>query len=80
MIKYACFQYVGNINALKKLCSFRNEIYIAPSGVQKERILPEDLFVQDIDGKDIKLPPSFKCLKKSQCTPLFMCAYKGNLN
>ncbi|TEA33979.1 hypothetical protein DBR06_SOUSAS2310080 [Sousa chinensis] len=40
-----------------------NEIYIAPSGVQKERI-------QDISG-----PPPYKNLKKSQCTPLFMNAY-----
>ncbi|PNF38792.1 Methylthioribulose-1-phosphate dehydratase [Cryptotermes secundus] len=51
------------------------KIYIAPSGVQKERILPEDLFVQDMDGQDLELPPPEKKLKKSQCTPLFMCAY-----
>ncbi|KAK4014692.1 probable methylthioribulose-1-phosphate dehydratase [Daphnia magna] len=50
-------------------------IYIAPSGVQKERIKPEDLFIQDIQGRDLKLPPPSKALKKSQCTPLFMCAY-----
>ena len=37
--------------------------------------MPEDLFVQDIDGKDLELPPEDKKLKKSQCTPLFMCAY-----
>ncbi|KAK9887912.1 hypothetical protein WA026_000215 [Henosepilachna vigintioctopunctata] len=53
-----------------------NKIYIAPSGVQKERILPNDMFVQDINGVDIELPPPEKKLKKSQCTPLFMCAYK----
>ncbi|KAL7295495.1 hypothetical protein TKK_0011142 [Trichogramma kaykai] len=52
-----------------------DKIYIAPSGVQKERILPNDMFVQDIDGKDLELPPPEKKLKKSQCTPLFMCAY-----
>ncbi|GLG96227.1 Probable methylthioribulose-1-phosphate dehydratase [Gryllus bimaculatus] len=52
-----------------------DEIYIAPSGVQKERIKPEDLFVQNIEGKDLQLPPPEKKLKKSQCTPLFMCAY-----
>lgn len=51
------------------------KIYIAPSGVQKERILPEDIFVQDIQGHDLELPPPEKKLKKSQCTPLFMCAY-----
>ncbi|XP_055682256.1 probable methylthioribulose-1-phosphate dehydratase isoform X3 [Lutzomyia longipalpis] len=52
------------------------EIYIAPSGVQKERILPEDLFIQNIDGEDLQLPPEYKKLSKSQCTPLFMLAYK----
>ncbi|XP_039599969.1 methylthioribulose-1-phosphate dehydratase [Polypterus senegalus] len=50
-------------------------IYIAPSGVQKERIQPEDLFVCDIEERDIHCPPSCKKLKKSQCTPLFMNAY-----
>jgi methylthioribulose-1-phosphate dehydratase len=52
-----------------------DEIYIAPSGVQKERLEPEDLFVQNIKGEDLELPPEEKKLKKSQCTPLFMCAY-----
>jgi len=51
------------------------EIYIAPSGVQKERIQLEDLFVQTIDEKDLCAPPAVKKLKKSQCTPLFMNAY-----
>uniref|UniRef100_A0A8C5D4Z5 Methylthioribulose-1-phosphate dehydratase n=1 Tax=Gouania willdenowi TaxID=441366 RepID=A0A8C5D4Z5_GOUWI len=41
----------------------KNHIYIAPSGVQKERIQPEDLFVCDMDQRDIS------------CTPLFMNAY-----
>ncbi|XP_014242455.1 methylthioribulose-1-phosphate dehydratase [Cimex lectularius] len=53
-----------------------NQIYIAPSGVQKERLHSEDLFVQDLEGNDLELPPAKKRLKKSQCTPLFMCAYK----
>ncbi|GAB6030697.1 hypothetical protein CHUAL_007550 [Chamberlinius hualienensis] len=52
-----------------------DEIYIAPSGVQKERISPDDLFVQNIDGEDLHLPSSERKLKKSQCTPLFMNAY-----
>jgi len=34
---------------------------------------PDDLFVQNLQGEDISIPP--KKLKKSQCTPLFMCAY-----
>lgn len=52
------------------------KIYIAPSGVQKERISSDELFVQDISGNDIEVPPREKKLKKSQCIPLFMCAYK----
>ncbi|XP_011494079.1 PREDICTED: methylthioribulose-1-phosphate dehydratase isoform X2 [Ceratosolen solmsi marchali] len=54
---------------------WRDKIYITPSGVQKERILPSEMFVQDIEGKDLELPPPEKNLKKSQCTPLFMSAY-----
>lgn len=54
---------------------YEDEIYIAPSGVQKERIQPEDLFICDIDERDISCPPPYKNLKKSQCTPLFMNAY-----
>ncbi|XP_036115195.1 methylthioribulose-1-phosphate dehydratase isoform X3 [Molossus molossus] len=37
--------------------------------------MPEDMFVCDINGKDISGPPPCKNLKKSQCTPLFMNAY-----
>lgn len=37
-----------------------DEIYIAPSGVQKERILPDDLFIQNIDGDDIQVPPDYR--------------------
>ncbi|KAL9918213.1 probable methylthioribulose-1-phosphate dehydratase [Glossina fuscipes] len=55
---------------------YRGEIFIAPSGVQKERIMPEDLFVQNIKGEDIQLPPEYKNLTKSQCTPLFMLCYQ----
>lgn len=55
---------------------YGDKIYIAPSGVQKERMVPNDLFVQSIDGDDVELPPPEKKLKKSQCTPLFMLAYR----
>ncbi|CAH2229750.1 probable methylthioribulose-1-phosphate dehydratase isoform X2 [Pararge aegeria] len=53
-----------------------NKIYIAPSGVQKERMKADDLFVQNIYDEDLELPPAEKKLKKSQCTPLFMLAYR----
>eukprot|EP01087_Luapelamoeba_hula_P019155 TRINITY_DN630_c0_g1_i1.p1 TRINITY_DN630_c0_g1~~TRINITY_DN630_c0_g1_i1.p1 ORF type:complete len:233 (-),score=53.18 TRINITY_DN630_c0_g1_i1:20-718(-) len=50
-------------------------VYIAPSGVQKERVLPGDLFQYDSDGKLLH-SPSRPCLSPSACTPLFFNAYK----
>eukprot|EP01117_Protostelium_nocturnum_P005617 TRINITY_DN2025_c0_g1_i3.p1 TRINITY_DN2025_c0_g1~~TRINITY_DN2025_c0_g1_i3.p1 ORF type:complete len:171 (+),score=52.38 TRINITY_DN2025_c0_g1_i3:50-562(+) len=52
-----------------------NDIYIAPSGVQKERIESDDMFVMDPSSNLVKAPPSEKNLKQSQCTPLFFNAY-----
>ncbi|KAF0300677.1 putative methylthioribulose-1-phosphate dehydratase [Amphibalanus amphitrite] len=49
-------------------------IYIAPSGVQKERVQPDQLFVQTVDGRDVFVPEGQ--LKRSACTPLFMLAYR----
>jgi len=49
----------------------RDKIYIAASGVQKERIKSEDLFVLDINEHELFHPPPEKNLKPSQCTPLF---------
>jgi methylthioribulose-1-phosphate dehydratase len=37
--------------------------------------MSDDIFVLDVDGKDLELPPAEKKLKKSQCLPLFMCVY-----
>ena len=50
-----------------------DEIFVAPSGVQKERIQPEDLFIINIDGDVLSKPE--KPFKMSECTPLFMNAY-----
>nr|XP_042895226.1 methylthioribulose-1-phosphate dehydratase [Parasteatoda tepidariorum] len=52
------------------------EIFIAPSGVQKERIQPSDIFVTDLEGCVTKSPDPEKKLKISECTPLFMNAYR----
>jgi len=49
-------------------------IYMAPSGVQKERLKPEDIFVLDAEGNVSEEPGNG--LKLSQCSPLFMHAYK----
>ena len=49
---------------------------MAPSGVQKERMRPEDMFVLDLKGNELVLPetrpPPYKPPKLSECSPLFM--------
>ncbi|KAI8812396.1 methylthioribulose-1-phosphate dehydratase [Cladochytrium replicatum] len=53
------------------------KVYIAPSGVQKERMLPDDLYVVNRDTRAIlRSPPVQKGWKPSQCTPLFFNAYQ----
>jgi len=49
-------------------------IYIAPTGVQKERIAADELFVLDRRSRDVLRAPS-KPLKQSACTPLFFHCY-----
>jgi len=50
-------------------------IYMAPSGVQKERIRPEDLFSVDGNGS-VLTRPADPSLKLSECAPLFLNAYR----
>jgi methylthioribulose-1-phosphate dehydratase len=59
-------------------------VYIAPSGVQKERIRPWEMFVVELPGEKLlkspndvpeELTKSYK-YKPSACTPLFMSCYK----
>ncbi|CAB3992731.1 Methylthioribulose-1-phosphate dehydratase, partial [Paramuricea clavata] len=49
-----------------------NEIFIAPSGVHKERVKPEDLFVCDINGVELCCPsPKMKIVfRRPETTPL----------
>lgn len=61
--------------------SIRGEagIYMAPSGVQKERIRPEDVFL--LDGTDLSScrvlrPAKDPSLRVSECQPLFYNAYR----
>ncbi len=51
-----------------------DRIIMAPSGVQKERMLPSDMFVLDGDGGVLETPD--KPFKVSACQPLFMHAYQ----
>ncbi|CAF1352481.1 unnamed protein product [Rotaria magnacalcarata] len=55
---------------------YKDLIYLAPSGVQKERIEPEHLFVQTLSGDTIKEPPKDLRLTRSQCTPLFYASFE----
>ncbi|KAI7833683.1 putative methylthioribulose-1-phosphate dehydratase [Kickxella alabastrina] len=49
-------------------------VYVAPSGVQKERIEPTDLFVLELSTRQVlRSPPP--PIKPSACTPLFYNAY-----
>jgi methylthioribulose-1-phosphate dehydratase len=50
-------------------------IYMAPSGVQKERLRAEDLFELDDAGQVLRSPASAG-LRLSACAPLFMNAFR----
>ncbi|GAA5985022.1 hypothetical protein JCM5350_003317 [Sporobolomyces pararoseus] len=52
------------------------KVYLAPSGVQKERIEPQDIFVLTLKDRSFLRWPVHKPLKQSQCTPLFYNAYE----
>ncbi|HJK95539.1 MAG TPA: methylthioribulose 1-phosphate dehydratase [Polyangiaceae bacterium LLY-WYZ-15_(1-7)] len=51
-----------------------DRIVMAPSGVQKERIQPADLFELDLEGEVLKAPA--EGAKLSECAPLFLAAYR----
>jgi methylthioribulose 1-phosphate dehydratase/enolase-phosphatase E1 len=56
-----------------------NRIYMTPSGVQKERILPDELYVLDVDGNILNTPlqkHGCRLPKLSDCSPLFLHAFK----
>jgi len=54
-------------------------IYVAPSGVQKERIEPADVFVLDasrLDRACVVRAPADASLRISECQPLFFNAFR----
>ncbi|CAD2218836.1 methylthioribulose-1-phosphate dehydratase [Angomonas deanei] len=53
-----------------------NTYYLAPSGVPKERIQPDDIFEVDKDQNVLVAPAPERNLKVSECTPLFFNAYR----
>ena len=50
-------------------------VHIAPSGVQKERMLPDEMFTLALDGSIIGRPAD-PALRPSECTSLFMAAIR----
>jgi methylthioribulose-1-phosphate dehydratase len=78
-----CFYTLGWCTAsgggISILSSDRSIAYVAPSGVQKERVQPTDIFALDAacaaPHSDMPLP-SNPVLKMSECTPLFAEAYR----
>src|SRR6185369_1375657 len=57
--------------------SIRNDgrVFMAPSGVQKERIAESDLYVLDEDGNVLERPQA-SGLTPSACSPLFFNAFR----
>jgi methylthioribulose 1-phosphate dehydratase/enolase-phosphatase E1 len=57
-----------------------SKIVMAPSGVQKERMEPCDMFVLDgagnVEHTPVAKPPPHRPPKLSECAPLFMSAYE----
>jgi len=48
-------------------------IFMAPSGVQKEKLRPEDIFEVELDGR-VRSEPG-RGLRLTACAPLFMAAF-----
>ena len=54
-----------------------DKVYVAPSGVQKEDLVIQDIFTLSAADKDIIIePPATKNLKQSACTPLWYEVFK----
>lgn len=50
-------------------------VFVAPSGIQKEDMIGDDVFELDMDRKVI-VPPRTPNLRQSACTPLWYVVYK----
>jgi methylthioribulose-1-phosphate dehydratase len=77
-----CFFAVGWCTAsgggISIMSQDRSVVFVAPSGVQKERVNPEDVFALDASfapHRSYPLPVNQK-LKMSECTPLFAATYR----
>jgi len=77
----AKFWTLGWVTGTGGGASIRNDdlVYLAPSGVEKERMKAEDIYVlelsKQLDPKNRIYTRSPSNLKPSQCTPLFISAF-----
>ena len=46
-------------------------LLLAPTGVHKERVRPEDLFVVDVETGEVLEPPTVPSLRPSECSDIF---------
>ena len=53
----------------------RERVIVAPSGVQKERMSPEQMFTMSMDGTVVERPGNPE-LRPSECTSLFLAAIR----
>jgi len=51
-------------------------VFVAPSGVQKEDMIGDDIFELDMEGKVVE-PPRTPHLRQSACTPLWYVVYRN---
>ena len=50
---------------------------MAPTGVHKERVQPDDLFlVEPVEGTIVR-PPALQSLRPSECTPIFRAVIRA---
>jgi methylthioribulose 1-phosphate dehydratase / enolase-phosphatase E1 len=50
-------------------------VFVAPSGIQKEDMIGEDIFELDMEGNVVS-PPKTQNLRQSACTPLWYVVYR----
>lgn len=50
-------------------------VFVAPSGVQKEDMIGDDIFELDMD-RNVVVPPTTPHLRQSACTPLWYVVYR----
>ena len=51
-------------------------VFVAPSGIQKEDMIGEDVFCLDMD-RNVLVPPKTPGLRQSACTPLWYVVYRN---